>query len=1431
MVGGVLNAFNALPQGVQNALVAVVTVVREAALAVYEWFSYLNPFARHSPSLVDNVVAGTEAVKAAYGSLPGSVGGSINAAYAEVKRFGQLTRELGVSAAAMEQADTRKTLRKAGAGEALGSYNNLIGILNKLTPQMDRLEGKVNAQQRVVDLWQKKLDAVNWRLDQQQYILDGLNSNLEHYQGLLDNAQQRLSDYANAPLEGMRAMEDQIFANQMAQTKLRYEMMKIEDTYGSFDGLKDRLNAINGAQELLRGTREGLRLKGAGSDILAPYDAQIAALEAQKGAYGEAAGEMNKMETELARLQREAENLDLTKAMKFDELQYQIARAADTMQEMPFEEIMAGIQGAKNDIERYTPAVNAATEAVERQQKVVDRLTGARDKLQQRMDAEQRVLDRVTEKYNQVKDAVDAINSAISDVVSNAEKMNEKLGAGADDALKKGAAAAGSEYVSPGLANFRAAGNADFPDPGGAGIPPRTDWSSQEDAINAFTDDLAMDTASIFGDLNPFKGLTDKAKQAWDWVKQETIRFGNWLGGFFGDVFAGVDFGGGDAWGKFVDVLVSIGEFTTEVLRDIAKIFKWAWDLLGPDVIKMGQGIWNGLKVIWDEIGPELAQFAELWGPLGEAIKNIWAVLKPILAVIGGAVLAILKVIFAVVAETIGPIFETLGHILANVIQIVRGVIKVVVGLFALDFGMVFGGLEDIFQGIFGGIWDIIAGAVRIIWNLVEGLVKGIWGFFTWLWDVLVGHSVVPDIIDGILFWFNKLVALAQWIWTKVLVPIWNVFKRAFPLIAAVLTAWWAGVKMAWAALTTAATWIWDNVLQPIWDKFKELWPKIAPLLALWWEGVKIQWAALSKAATWLWENVLEPVWEAVKFLWTKYVQPEIAEWWPRIKRAWNALKKVAIWLWTNVLKPAWDRVKELWNKVKPELDKWWSRIQGAWNKLKALGTWLWNNVLKPVWDRIKELWDKVKPELDKWRERIESAWNKLKALGTWIKQNVMDPIFDAFREGWNRIRDWLQGARDLLADPMQAAVRGVVSAINWIIRGLNKLDDLPGISISISEIVLPEGFESGGAMPARRASRGMVTSGARAIIGEGKPNYPEYVIPTDPTYRSRATSLLAAAGQKIGAQVIPMHEDGGIMGFLGDIGGGIVDLGSAGWNAVQDAGRNAISAGMAPFFAGATAAANLIDWSVAEDGAKGAIELAKKWVAGVDEKYEDQYQAQKKKNAIPKGGNPFNYQGQGPWSPMPFRGVTMNRAQVAAVIAAERTLGWSFNISQGSYSSSVSASGDTHSGGGAFDATPATSAGVAALRHQGQAAWLRTPAQGPWGYHIHSLHIGDPTMHPSAKSQVADFLNGGDGLAAHGAIVRARMGGTKVTVGEGGQDEAILPLPSNWRAGGFRPSWGAGNDGAGATVIINGNLEFPNITDGNDADEFIENLKVLAKD
>lgn len=122
------------------------------------------------------------------------------------------------------------------------------------------------------------------------------------------------------------------------------------------------------------------------------------------------------------------------------------------------------------------------------------------------------------------------------------------------------------------------------------------------------------------------------------------------------------------------------------------------------------------------------------------------------------------------------------------------------------------------------------------------------------------------------------------------------------------------------------------------------------------------------------------------------------------------------------------------------------------------------------------------------------------------------------------------------------------------------------------------------------------------------------------------------------------------------------------------------------------------------------------------------------------------------------WRGKQLNQRTVAMVQAAEKLAKQQFTIMQGSYNSGgVTASAGTHDGGGAIDVAAAQltaahrKAVVLALRQVGFAAWLRTPSQGRWPYHVHAIAVGDKDLSRGAANQVAEYRRCRNGLANRG--------------------------------------------------------------------------------
>ncbi|MGC4788061.1 peptidoglycan-binding domain-containing protein [Micromonospora sp. DT178] len=127
------------------------------------------------------------------------------------------------------------------------------------------------------------------------------------------------------------------------------------------------------------------------------------------------------------------------------------------------------------------------------------------------------------------------------------------------------------------------------------------------------------------------------------------------------------------------------------------------------------------------------------------------------------------------------------------------------------------------------------------------------------------------------------------------------------------------------------------------------------------------------------------------------------------------------------------------------------------------------------------------------------------------------------------------------------------------------------------------------------------------------------------------------------------------------------------------------------------------------------------------------------------------------PGSVVTLRGFLVNTRTRAMLLEAERLLGRQLSITQGSYNTGVGASAGTHDGGGALDlsvsglsSTTRTDV-LRRLRTVGFAAWLRTPSQGDWGYHIHAIALADTDQSTGAQNQAGDYYLGRNGLANRG--------------------------------------------------------------------------------
>lgn len=359
----------------------------------------------------------------------------------------------------------------------------------------------------------------------------------------------------------------------------------------------------------------------------------------------------------------------------------------------------------------------------------------------------------------------------------------------------------------------------------------------------------------------------------------------------------------------------------------------------------------------------------------------------------------------------------------------------------------------------------------------------------------------------------------AQWLWNAAMSanPIALVVIGIAALVAAII---WVATKTTWFQTIWKITW--DGLKQigrwfagPFTDFFKAAWDLIYKFLIEPW--VWFFTKALPTAARFLRDQAkaqfdalvgtLKAAWAFIdKWL----VQPWVETFTKQIPAAARALRDRALAA-VNILR---DRLLVVWDWinrrfVKPNIVAFTQTIPNAARSLR---------------DRVTGFFGGM-------RDSLSGIW-------TSVKNRVLSPMQSFFTKsvpGWARsMKNQVVGFFGSMRDGVGVAWGGIraktKSPINWVLdhvwnRGIvptwGRIAGWIGIKNTLKSVKM---LASGGTVG--NEPFGMFNR-PTAIVGEGNPMYPEFVIPTDPKYRGRAKSLWQMAGGHF-------MEDGGILGKIG---------------------------------------------------------------------------------------------------------------------------------------------------------------------------------------------------------------------------------------------------------------------------------------------------------
>lgn len=421
---------------------------------------------------------------------------------------------------------------------------------------------------------------------------------------------------------------------------------------------------------------------------------------------------------------------------------------------------------------------------------------------------------------------------------------------------------------------------------------------------------------------------------------------------------------------------------------------------------------------------------------------------------IGTAIMQAFKTIFASLSTNLGLLIEGLfsGLSLGDAITAAFGT-----------------GAADLLATI-GSAFSAIAGTILSIVNFVKMLKDG----FSWVNEILMVIGVALATIGAILAGVAALPA----------VIVGAIVAAVSTIVVLVKDNWNTICEL----FSTAGEWFNGNVIEPVVSFFKDMWKTISGFFGSLWKDIVTVWQGASK---WFSSTVIEPIVGFFKGFATR-AQQIFQGVWIIIQAIWIVASS---WFNNNVITP----ISNLFNFLKTFIQ---TTIQTAkdfvFSTWQGVASWFSGTVIQPISNFFNMLKAGITSALSVAKNFVISTWQ---GVASWFNGNVISPITNcfnimkngitnAFNYVWSSIRGGVTGAMNYVISKIENGVNFVVSGINSLLRGFNKVVSMAakvaganwnGVSL-VPKVHIPR-LASGGIFP--RGEDGMAFINHNELVGK----------------------------------------------------------------------------------------------------------------------------------------------------------------------------------------------------------------------------------------------------------------------------------------------------------------------------------------------------------
>lgn len=249
-----------------------------------------------------------------------------------------------------------------------------------------------------------------------------------------------------------------------------------------------------------------------------------------------------------------------------------------------------------------------------------------------------------------------------------------------------------------------------------------------------------------------------------------------------------------DKFGQsFGDKLSWIADNVIPKVGDAIQFFKDKLDEWKPTIDKVKNAFTPFIETVMETSGKFKSDLIPIW----EDLKGLFDSLRPILELVGAAVL----VMYGIWLSTSNAIVAAIGPIINAVVNLVDFVVNVVNAIIAL------------LTGDFAGAWEYLGeagqSALDFFMNLLDGVldflvtfVETIIDFFYGLYMTLVGNSIIPDMVEAIIEWFHNLFEWLVEIVSEIVENVVEYFMNLYETAVEIFGTFWEFLVEIWGYIS-----------------------------------------------------------------------------------------------------------------------------------------------------------------------------------------------------------------------------------------------------------------------------------------------------------------------------------------------------------------------------------------------------------------------------------------------------------------------------------------------------------------------------------------------------------------------------------------------------------------------------------------------------